>query len=292
MPITPEQRAERRNHLGSSDLAAILNLDPFKTAWDVWASKTGQLDDYAPELLDGADPRYAGNILESSVLQFAADRLGPVEANRHKEIEGSPIAVNTDAVVVASGEPVEAKTVGLFGRLRDEEYWGEDGSVNQVPDRVIIQAHAHMIAWDRGLCHIPALIGGRGLVMLGVTRDDRLASTILFRANEFWQRYVLPKSPPPDVAGSIEILKLVRRQPNKVVPLDPTLVEAWLKAKDAESEAKDAAESAKAAVLTALGDAEAGNAGDAGAVTFMEQSRKEYVCKASTFRVLRHKKMI
>lgn len=43
MPITQKQREFRRSHIGSSDIAAILGKDPYKTAYDVWLDKTGQL---------------------------------------------------------------------------------------------------------------------------------------------------------------------------------------------------------------------------------------------------------
>lgn len=43
--ITAEQREERRKWVGASDVAAILGLDEFRTANDIWASKVHELDD-------------------------------------------------------------------------------------------------------------------------------------------------------------------------------------------------------------------------------------------------------
>ena len=40
MPITELQRQRRRKHIGSSDVAAILNMDQFRNSADVWISKT------------------------------------------------------------------------------------------------------------------------------------------------------------------------------------------------------------------------------------------------------------
>ncbi len=41
MPITNRQRKLRQDHIGSSDMAAILGVDPWRTAYDVWLEKTG-----------------------------------------------------------------------------------------------------------------------------------------------------------------------------------------------------------------------------------------------------------
>ena len=60
-------------------------------------------------------------------------------------------------------------------------------------------------------------------------------------------------------------------------------------ARAAASEADKAAEASAAAVLSALGDAEAGQAGGFGAVTYYDQKRRAYSVAASHHRVLRHR---
>jgi putative phage-type endonuclease len=287
MPITPEQRAARKYHIGGSDMPAILGLDPFKTAYDVYLAKRGMLIEDEVEDADGADPRYVGNRLEDGVLDYAQDKLGALERNVTLAVEGAPICVNIDARVIASGEPVEAKTVGLFAKLRDGEWWGDDGT-DQVPDRVIIQSHCHMLATKRGICHVPVLIGGRGLAMFAVQHNAAIEEVIRRAADAFWA-CVQSETPPINSHASLQVVKRLRHQPEKIISIDPAIVAAWLEAKAAAQSAKDADEDATAALLTAIGDAEAATAGEFGAVTYLEQTRNECVCKASTFRVLRHK---
>jgi len=41
MALTTEQREIRRRYLGSSDIAAIFGMSPWKSAYDVWLEKTG-----------------------------------------------------------------------------------------------------------------------------------------------------------------------------------------------------------------------------------------------------------
>jgi len=282
MPITAEQKIERRKHIGSSDMAAILGLDPWRSAYDVWLDKKGMLVD-APE----TDAMYAGNRFEAGVLEFAEEQLGALLRNETRAVEGTPLVSNIDAVVEKSDDPVEGKTVGLFHP--SSEWWGDDGT-DQVPDRVIVQSHVHIMATNRAVCHVPAFIGGRGFCMFEVPRNDKLVEIIGQRAVEFWDANVQGDVPPENSRASLQVVKLVRRQPKKVVSIDPELVAKWLEAKDALKESTEAKQQAEADVLAAMGDAEAGLCGERGAVTYYETTRKAYSVDETTFRTLRHKK--
>lgn len=283
MPITEEQRKDRKNHIGGSDMAAILGLDKFKTAEDVRLEKCGKLIDQ--QVTNAAMD--AGNYLEDGVLNFAETTLGKLIRNQTKAIEDSPIVVNTDAVVVADSVPVEAKTTGILWNT--DEWWGADGT-DEVPDRVIVQATCHMLAWKAQLCHVPSLIGGRGFVMYAVPWNKDVADVILEAAGSFWVKNVLADTPCENSQASLQVVKMLKRTPNKVVGIDPLLVEKWLETKEEKSKAEKAAEAAQAAILAALGDAEAGQAGEYGAVTYLEQKRAGYTVKDTAFRVLRLKK--
>jgi len=282
MPITEQQREARKHHVGSSDMAAILGLDPFKTAYDVWLEKKGRLVDRPP-----SEVMKAGSRFEDGVLDFAEEQLGPLSRNVSKPVEGTPLATNIDALVKETEEPVEGKTVGLYGPVR--EWWGQERT-DQVPDRVIVQSHVHMMAVSAQVCHVAAFIGGRGFAMFAVPRNDKLVEIVRERATAFWHENVEADQPPEGSRASLEVVKLVRREAEKVVSIDPHIVENWLMANGVASDAIKAKKKAEAAVLEALGDAEAGLCGDLGAVTYLETQRKGYTAKATTFRTLRHRK--
>lgn len=295
MPITNRQRKLRQDHIGSSDMAAILGVDPWRTAYDVWLEKTGKLAEREP-----TDVMEAGNIFERAVLDHAEKALGPMRRNVPGIRYGTALMANRDAVLQAEPfEPVEAKTAGLFGPV--SEHWGEDGS-DQVPDRVIIQAHVHLICTETPgqpvdmdpaipqLCHVPAFIGGRGFAMFEVHRNEKIVGMILEAAEAFWVKNVQTDTPPADSSASLQVVKRAIRQTGKTTEIDPQLVEDWLEARGRASQAEKAAEKAQAQILAAMADADAARAGRFGAVTYYQQTRKAYQCKASTFRVLRHKK--
>ena len=55
MPITDEQRERRKTRLGSTDIAAILGVDHFRTAYDVYLEKTDKLEEIEAGLVSFED---------------------------------------------------------------------------------------------------------------------------------------------------------------------------------------------------------------------------------------------
>lgn len=296
MPITEAQRERRKSHLGSSDMAAVLGVDPFRSAYDVYLEKTGQLEEAKT-----ADYAEAGNMFEDGVLKYAENRLGKLIRNQYRIAEGFPLASNIDALVVSSGEPVECKTAGLFGPL--VEHWGEPNT-DELPDRVIIQCHVHMLCTEKKICHVPAFLGGRGFAMFHVLYDDEIASIVMDKSLEFWQDYVEAGVNPPDVLPSLKFAKRIKREPEKIIQIETQIVQNWLNAKEARLIQEKIEDEALAYLLARLGDAEGAQC-ELGIFTYLQQTRtgidqprlreekpdiwKEYE-KISRFRVARLKK--
>jgi len=286
MTITATQLERRKQHIGSSDMGAILGLSPWKTPWDVWAGKTGKL---VNALEPPSASAHAGNLFERGVLSFAKQELGRLLRNQYRAAPEFHLGANIDALAVERGlEPVEAKTAGLFGPLRGE--WGEPGT-DQVPELYIVQAHVHMICAERNLCHLAAFLGGRGFTLYAIPINADLSEIIKARAVEFWEQNVQRDIPPPESWPSLDVAKRIRRVPNKTVDIPPGLIFAWQMEAAEEAEAKKLKDAAKARILAALGDAEAAVDPVSGeAVTYFVESRKEHMVRASSGPVLRWKK--
>lgn len=283
MGITKAQQNERKKHIGSSDLAAIVGVDPYKTAYDVWLEKTGKV---GPQQEN--ESMQAGNLFEDGVLRWASEELGGLQKNqrRIRSIDSVKIAANIDAIVKETGLPVEAKTAGLLGPLKKEE-WGETGT-DEIPMQYIIQAHAHMYCISKDECHVPVFLGGRGFVMFHVKRNDKLINVILDKAASFWD-CVLRDKEPDNSRPSVDIVKRIIRVPGKIVNISEDLIYKYDTLNLFAKYAQEKADEAKRELLAALGDAEVGQS-EIGAVTYKEQVKKEHTVKTSRFRVLRIKK--
>jgi len=275
------ENRSRRTFIGASEVAAILGLSPWKTAYDVWAEKTGRIEPPAE-----TPAMWVGKKLESAILDYAETQLGPLVRNAEFAIQGAPIVAHPDAIIAKNGEPVEAKTTGLlrFDELKD---WGPEGS-DQIPDYYVVQCLIQLEATGAPVCHVPAFVGGRGLLMYRVEANKDVQLYLVEQCIAFWERYVLKDVPPPDSLPSLDVAAKIRRQPKSTTTIsDPSLVDKWLEIKDAIRQLEEKEQELRQAILGQLGDCEVGILPDGREVTYFEQHRREYVVPATTFRVLR-----
>lgn len=269
MPITEKQREERKNHLGSSDMPCILGVSPYGNAYDVWLDKTNRLTPEQREKswLD------AGQLIEPAALRWAENELGPIRTEQEngdalfRKAQGFPLGSHADGEIISNGEPVEAKTGGAVGPIL--EPFGEPGT-DELPDRIIIQGHVHMLCWEKEICWVPVYLGGKGFFMYHINFDQELMGIIQDKSLEFWEEFVEKDIPPPDVIPSFAMAKRMKREPGKTIKIDPVLVVNWLNSKESLKLAKDIKEGAEAEMLAALGDAEGGEC-DLGILTYLEQ---------------------
>ena len=281
MAITPEQLEQRRHFLGGSDIAALFtdddgkSLNPFATAVDVWTSKVFEL---APER-NQSDAIDIGNRYEPVLRQFAAGELGTfIEDNPDKlrfvntsilGSDGKPIfAANLDGYTSPPPpEDVEIKTTGMSGE------WGEPGT-DDVPFRVILQVHHQMLCSGMNTAHIAVLIGRWGLKeeMFRVERNEDIISAIIERGTQFWNDFVLTKTPPPETEkGNIKVFKRIIRKPLKVAQIDPELITTWETLRQERLAAQKAEKAAQAELFAELGDAEAAPIDGERELTYLEQ---------------------
>jgi putative phage-type endonuclease len=285
MTITDKQRLARKTHIGSSDVAAILGLDPFRNAYEVWLDKTGKLDDTQKK----GRALSLGTFLEEAILCLSEERLGKITRNQYRTVKDFPIlAASTDGIVKASGEPVEAKSTNITYRAPATDEWGEEGT-DQVPERIILQCTVQMMATESQVCHNPVIIGGRGFVMFRIPFDKDLAAMILDRVSDFWNNNVQKDIPPENCMPSMEFIRRVRREPKSIVKVDDQLIQCWLNARESRLQCQKIEEQAAAEILAKIGTAEAGQYGG-GIVSFYEQTRKAYSVHELKFRVMRIQK--
>ena len=316
--ITEEQRKQRKNFIGASDIAALFtddegkSLNPFATALDVWALK---VYDQEPDSQKESKAISIGHRYESALIEFAEGELGckigthPESMRfvdkKHLDKNGNPVfACNLDGLTVYDGvtnEIVEAKTTGLTGE------WGEPGT-DDVPFRVLLQVQHQMLCTGLLKAHIAVLLGKWGLEehMYVVERNEDIITAIVERGLQFWNEHVLTKIPPPDSEpGNIELFKRIIRVPEKFAEVDNSLIGEWETRKTERLYSEKLEKIAFAELLLELGDAEGVNMDAGRTLTYFKQERNgidskllkadypevhKAVQKTSVFRVARIKK--
>jgi putative phage-type endonuclease len=289
------QRAQRRSLIGSSDASAVVGRDPWRSPYDLWAEKTGRLHERRDK------PQFTvGTYLEDAILRWLEDKLGHCfMRNVFRRHPNGVAGANFDALDTLGAVPaiVEAKHAGVMGmptRYSIEDF-GEPGS-DEVPVHVLIQVQHQLMVADAqpdlprfDWIIVPALIIHRGFVAYRVPRSQVLMDALRVHEERFMRDYVEADVPPPEAVPSFETLKALKREPNKVVPVDPGLVERFLVAQEIRRRANKAHEAAQAEALAALGDAEAGES-PIGGFTYLETTRAPYLVEENAYRTLRYKK--
>ena len=250
--LTAKQIERRRHHIGSSDIAAICGLSPWENAGDVYAAKVQKLDP-----LPTNENMEIGNLAEGGLLDWAAKETGyKIRKNQYRVCKSHPLcACQHDALEDTHTVGFEAKATGVKNPFFKDIFWGEENT-GQVPDYVYCQTQFQMFVSDLERVYIPALIGGRGIVMFSVKRSDNVIDEIVERGLAFWNGHVLPRVPPPDVPPAMETRKRTDSRSAKVLR-----------------------DEAQAQVIALLDDAEGARLPNGDSITYMGHDRTTFKSK-------------
>ena len=117
--------AVRKQGIGSSDAAAAVGLNPYKSQLELWLEKTGR-DGNLPrtDLQDEESPAYWGNLLEPIVAAHYTKRTGHRVRRinsvlQHPDPDKAWMLANIDREVIGASEVqiLECKTAGINGSV-------------------------------------------------------------------------------------------------------------------------------------------------------------------------------
>lgn len=193
-----EWLALRQSGIGGSDIAAILGVSPYATAYDVYQSKTQPVSE------DSNEFAYWGTVLEDVVAREFAKRSGlkvqnvnfmmrhPVHtfavANIDRAVVNRDIAGNVRYKdgKLTTDQIVEIKTASEYVGKN----WGDEDS-DEVPDQYQCQAQWYMGVTGVDVCHMAVLIGGNKYRQYRIERNQELIDVLFETAHDFWHNHVL-----------------------------------------------------------------------------------------------------
>lgn len=183
---------DRRKGIGGSDVATILGLNKWKSPYQLWLEKTGQIDLEHTE----SEPAYWGNVLEEVVAKEFQERTGK-KVRRRNQVFEHPLhpflRANIDRDVVGENAILECKTANAF---LGKEWEGEE-----VPLSYLCQVQHYMNVLNKKYCYIAVLIGGQKFLWKRVDRDQELIDMITERLVDFWEKNVI-EGQEPAIDGS------------------------------------------------------------------------------------------
>ncbi len=185
----------RKQGIGSSDAAAAVGLNPYKSQLELWLEKTGR-DAALPKAdpLDEDSPMYWGTVLEPLVAwhysRRAHKKVRRINAVlQHPEPELSWMLANIDREVTGADDVqiLECKTAGINGA----RLWKEG-----VPEYVQLQVMHQLAVTGKAAADVAVLIGGQHLEIHRIERDDQMIARLIELERRFWH-YVETDTPPP-----------------------------------------------------------------------------------------------
>jgi len=214
----------RRHYLGASDAAAALGLSPYTSRLELWRDKLGDKADLPSAVME------RGNVLEAVVAELYRRESG-------HEIEKRKWTASADHPFMACTPDLYDKNAGCIVQLKTHSSWTRhswgDAQNPRVPNYEVIQcqheiavtgytadilyalfadesAFRGMVAMAKGgfrpeaiADHVESLIAdgmAETLPPIVIRRDDDMIADIIEGEREFWESYVLTKTPPPDAS--------------------------------------------------------------------------------------------
>ncbi|MBT8768723.1 YqaJ viral recombinase family nuclease [Metapseudomonas boanensis] len=187
--------AVRKQGIGSSDAAAAVGLNPYKSQLELWLEKTGR-DTTLPKAdpQDEESPAYWGNVLEPIVAWHYSKRTKH-KVRRINAVLQHPdpalpwMLANIDREVIGAEDVqiLECKTAGINGA----RLWKEG-----VPEYVQLQVMHQLAVTGKQAADVAVLLGGQTLEIHRIERDEQMIARLIELERKFWQ-YVESDTPPP-----------------------------------------------------------------------------------------------
>jgi len=286
--VTAEERKSwlesRRKGLGSSDIAPIIGLSPWKDSLGIYLSKIGQADENAmtPQQSWGLrlEPAMAAAVMDEYGWTLA--KVPSIIHREHRFLLASPDRMRTDG----ANEVVEFKT------SRSSDGWGEP-ETDEIPLYYQVQVQHQMevchATYEVETAWVFVLIGGSDFRRYRIPYDPEFLPTVLPALEEFWHRVETRTPPEPDWSHptTLENLQsLYAPVVGKSVALDAEMVQYATEYVQlgAEASAVNARrDEAKARLIAAMGDAELAALPDGRAITRRKVERKGFTVEPTSY---------
>ncbi len=229
----------RKQGIGSSDAAAAIGLNPYKSQLELWMEKTGRDREIPkPDPDDDTSPVFWGTVLEPIVaVQYGkktGNKVRRVNAVlQHPDPEMHWMLANLDREVTGNPEVqiLECKTAGINGA----RLWKEG-----VPEYVQVQVMHQLAVTGKQAADVAVLIAGQALEVFRIERDETMIAQLIELEKQFWH-YVETDTPPPadgSASADLALRSLFPRDNDEVLDLsdDPELSQAYEELKQIRQE--------------------------------------------------------
>ncbi|MBQ0125973.1 MAG: YqaJ viral recombinase family protein [Clostridiales bacterium] len=183
---------ERSKSIGGSDAGVILGFNPYKSAYSLWAEKTGAV---TPEDISEKEAVRLGNDLEDYVAKRFEEATGKKVRKCNYLVRNSlyPFAhACPDRLVTGEDAGLEIKTTSNYGYIHQCEN-------GEFPEVWYAQCMHYMAVFGAKKWYLAVLCLGKGFYWFEIKRDDNEISALMGAEQIFWEK--VTHGTPPDING-------------------------------------------------------------------------------------------
>lgn len=246
----------RRKGIGGSDAAAIVGLDRYKSAFDVYADKLG----LKPEEPDNEAMRQ-GRDLEAYVAERFIEATGKKVRRRNPMLQHPEypwMIANIDRWVVGENAGLECKTTSVLNRAKFAQ--------GEYPANYYVQCMHYMAVTGADRWYLAVLVLNRSFHVFTIERDEAEIEALINAEKDFWENHVLKGIPPaPDgkesTSGLIKQLFPEAKEREEMALFGyEDKIQRYLELNEQVKQLTEARDALKQELQLALGQAEIGRA--------------------------------
>lgn len=182
-----EWKALRKQYIGGSDAAGVVGMNPFASAFSLWAEKVGKVPEF-----EGNLATEVGTFLEEFVAKKFERETGKTvrRCNLSFVNDAYPWAIaNVDRLVVGEDAGLEIKTTSELNmkKFKNGEY----------PGNYYCQCVHYLAVTGKARWYLAVLIGNREFLTFTIERDEDEIKALMDAEKDFWCNYVLARKTPP-----------------------------------------------------------------------------------------------
>lgn len=187
-----EWHAARSKGLGGSDMAAIMELNPWKTPYMVWLEKTGR-----SKGTDETEKMTIGKEIEDFVASQYTRITGRKtrRVNKFKTSDLYPfIGGSVDRIFQD-----EEHGLGILEMKNVSSESFRNTFAGGVPDYYFIQVQTYMFVFKAQIADLFVFVGGERFECFRITRNEEVIKAICASAKKFWEFNIQEDFPPAPV---------------------------------------------------------------------------------------------
>lgn len=183
----------RRNFIGGSDAGSVVGMNPYKSAYTLWAEKTGKIPEF-----EGNLTTEVGAYLEDFVAKLFEKETGKKVRRKNRMLVNHeyPFAcADVDRVIVGENAILECKTTNSFPAMKKFKN-------GEYPESWYCQMTHYLAVGGYDKAYLAVLIGCRDFMVFELDRDEDEIKALMTAEADFWDKVQNNTPPCADGAAS------------------------------------------------------------------------------------------